>query len=63
MASARACLLLTLSRADATYQDGALWSREVVAAAEAAKAAGARVVFLDPPPRPLGGGGGEHEGV
>ena len=33
-------------------QDGALWSREAVAAAEAAEAAGARVVFLDPPPDP-----------
>ena len=43
-------------------QDGALWSREVVAAAEAAEAAGARVVYLDSPPRPpsaaTGGGGG-----
>ena len=44
-------------------QDGALWSREVVAAAEAAEAAGARVVFLDSPPRPLSGGGGGGGGL
>ena len=46
-----------------TYQDGALWSREVVAAAEAAEAAGALVVFLDSPPRPLSGGGGGGGGL
>lgn len=37
-------------------EDGALWGREMHAAAAAGEAAGARLVFLESPPRPPGGG-------